>query len=407
MAYHAGHKLKKQEKVIITIFCAIIDNCMLGLFSKKKNVNPYLIILLVSLFSTLLLWLPFIFRIENWFGITLPGISFLDIYRHFDGPLYIIVAKSLYNPEIISALKIETPLSPIYFAAHFPLYPILIASLSPILGYLKAMITATLIPAILFGWLFYYVIEKLKLSAKPLLLTIILLMVPRFLIIRSIGSPEPLFMLFILASLYLFKQKNFPLSAISGMLASTVKSPGILLFVAYAILFALDLRKSKKTNLQYLWFLLIPTGTLLVFLIQALQYGDLFAYFNSGDNLHLVFPYAVFNFSRSWIGTAWLEEILFWFAIYGLAVYTLFEKKIYSFAVFSLVFFTSLLFVAHRDISRYGLPLLPFAAIAFEKFLTSKKFLIVALILLPAIYLFSYNFMMYNLMPISDWSAYK
>ncbi|EKE15482.1 MAG: hypothetical protein ACD_12C00002G0001, partial [uncultured bacterium] len=138
---------------------------------------------------------------------------------------------------------------------------------------------------------------------------------------------------------------------------------------------------------------LIPLGLLGVFGLYAKQYGDFFAYFHSGDNIHLTFPFAVFNFQKNWVGTAWLEEIIFYYFIYGLAVITLKDSKYRSFFYFSLVFFMATLFVQHRDISRYSLPLWPLALIAFEKFFTSKKFLIIFIILLPAIFLFAWNFL--------------
>ena len=92
--------------------------------------------------------------------------------------------------------------------------------------------------------------------------------------------------------------------------------------------------------------------------------------------------------------------------MYGLALINLKNSKYRSFFYFGLVFFTATLFVQHRDISRYSLPLWPLAVIAFEKFFTSKKFLIILVILLPAIFLYAWNMLLYNVMPISDWSAF-
>lgn len=48
------------------------------------------------------------------------------IYRNYDGPLYIVPAKTLYNPQMIKELGLELALSEKYFAAHLPLYPLLI-----------------------------------------------------------------------------------------------------------------------------------------------------------------------------------------------------------------------------------------------------------------------------------------
>jgi len=70
------------------------------------------------------------------------------------------------------------------------------------------------------------------------------------------------------------------------------------------------------------------------------------------------------------------------------------------------IFFAAIISVEHRDISRYSLPLLPFVLIAYEKFFTSKKFLLTLLILIPAIYFYSWNMMTHNIAPITDWKAF-
>ena len=36
-----------------------------------------------------------------------------------------------------------------------------------------------------------------------------------------------------------------------------------------------------------------------------------------------MFPFAVFNFQKLWVGTAWLEDVLFFFFMYGLTIINL------------------------------------------------------------------------------------
>jgi hypothetical protein len=358
----------------------------------------------------------------------------LTIYKHYDGPLYLIPAKTLYDPIKITQLKLETALNPRYFAAHLPLYPILIRAVKEIgifgqLGYLKSMLSVNLLATIGLVLFFYYLLKKFKLTKNPLILASVFLFLPRFLVVRSVGAPESLFMLLILLSLLFFekdlpagRQGNYWLAGLFGGLATMIKTPGILLFGAYGLVFIerliLDSRRSlpstpigggndtSRINWNWLGILLIPLGLLAVFGIYGIQYKDFFAYFHSGDNIHLLFPFSVFNFQKAWVGTAWLEDILFCFFMYGLTIINLKNSRYRSFFYFGLVFFTATLFVQHRDISRYSLPLWPLALITFEKFFTSRKFLIVFIILLPAIFLYAWNFLSYNVMPISDWSAF-
>src|SRR3989344_3403652 len=107
-------------------------------------------------------------------------------------------------------------------------------------------------------------------------------------------------------------------------------------------------------------------------------------------------------FLRIFIG-----EIVFLYFFYLISLFTLYHNKLLRPAFyFALIFFLAAISIQHRDISRYTLPLLPFAAIVYEKFFTSKKFLITLIILIPAIYLYAWNFMLYNIAPITDWSPF-
>lgn len=378
------------------------------MFAKiiNKFIFPSLKISLIVFASTFLLWLPFIFHCQSWFGLKIINSNFQYIYKNYDGPLYIVPAKTFYHPKLIDKIGIELPLSEKYFAAHFPFYPLLIRLFSSITGYLKSMILVNFLATLCLALCFYFIVVDLKISKKPILLTIIFLFLPRFLILRSIGAPESLFMGLIILSLYFFEKKKYFLSGVGGYLASVTKSPGILLFVVYLLILAKKYLKIKKINRQSLFVFLIPFGLLSVFLLYWHQYGDFFAYFHSGNNIHLVFPFSVFNFQKEWVGTGWLEDIIFYFFIYLITVLSLKNKPYQSFFYFSLVFFLAIIFVQHRDISRYSLPLWPLACIAGEEFLTSKKFLIAFFLLLPAIYLYAWNFIIYNIMPISNWQPF-
>jgi len=375
-----------------------------------KNISSYFILILAVLISTAVLWSPFILHAKAWFGIGADDSSLLYVYKQYDGPLYVIAAKTMYDPKQIEIPKkgliISLPLSAKYFAAHLPLYPLFIRLFAPMLGYLKSMVFVNIISTILLCCFFYFMVRKLRLSNNPLILSIIFLFLPRFLVVRSVGAPESLFILLILLSLYFFEKEKYITSGVLGGLAAMAKAPGVLLFVAYSLVFVEKFLKTKKINLKWLAILLIPLGTFAVFLLYQVRYGDFFAYFHSGDNIHLVAPFSAFNFRNRWVSTAWLDDILFYFFIYLLSTISLFKNKYRSLFYFCLVFFTATTFVAHRDISRYSLPLWPLALIAFERFFTSKKFLLGFVILLPAIYLYAWNFLLYNVIPISDWRPF-
>lgn len=370
---------------------------------KHKDI---LLIIAFVLFSSFALYIPFFLNLHNWFGIEIkePGLN--NVYRHFDGLLYIVPAKTFYNKEAIQNLHLELSLPTTYFAAHLPLYPIFIKLFSIILGYLKSMIIVNLFFSILLALFLYYILRSLKLTDNPLMLITVFLFLPRFFVVRSIGAPESLFMLLIISSLYFFEKKDYLLAGLMGGLSVMTKTPGMLLLIAYFLVFLESFWKHRKFELRWLYILLIPVGLLGVFSIYAVQFKDFFAYFHSGDNIHLVFPFSVFNYQKTWVGSGWLEEIIFYFFLYLFTIIQLKDTKYRSFFYFSVVFFIATIFVQHRDIARYSLPLWPLACIANEKYFTSKKFVLALLILIPAIYLYAFNFLMYNTMPVSDWTAF-
>lgn len=380
-----------------------------------KKIKGFLPITLLSLLPTLAIWIPFYFRIEKFWNIPLSRAGMATIVSNYDGPLYIVVAKTLYNAGLIKEL-FQFPLPVEYYAAHFPLFPALIRLVGTITGLPYGMLLVTVLSSILALYFFNKFIKQYVDEKEAMWLTFVFAIFPaRWLIVRSVGTPEPLFIATLIASVYNFQNKKYWKAGIWGAIAQAVKSPGLLLFVAYALMvIAPSLKKLattsvnkwvKSINFKAYPILLIPLSLLGVFAIYSQVYGDFFAYFKSGDNIHLLFPpFQVFNYSAPWVGTFWLEEIIFIYliALYGLI--RLIREKYYTLAWFVGVFFVSIIFVSHRDVLRYSLPILPFLFPAFAKTLTNKDFkLIIAFLIIP-IYLFSLAFISQNVMPISNWN---
>lgn len=377
------------------------------LMGKLYNIGrPYLFLFLIVILSTVVAWLPFLLRIQNLFGLEIPNSDMGYIYRHYDGLFYIVAAKTLYVSQAIEKIGLETAVPARYFAAHLPLFPILIRVFQPVLGYIHSMMAITFLSTVLLVWFFYYLVKKFEITKYPLILSVVFLFLPRFLVVRVVGAPEPLFILLILVSLFMFEKKQYLLAGLAGFFAVTTKTPGLLLFFAYGLVLIERFVKTKQVEWQSLLVGLIPLGFLAVCLVYAVQYNDFFAYFHSGDNIHFVSPFSVFNFRQSWVGTAWLEDIVFYFFLYGYTVIILFRSRYRSFFYFSLVFFLALINVQHRDIARYGLPLWPMACIAFHQALTKKRFLLLGLLLLPAIYFYAWNLLSYNVYPVSNWRPF-
>ena len=380
----------------------------------KRYRRDYLLIAFLSLFSTFLIWLPFFLRLSSFWKIPLPTEGMATIMKNFDGLYYVVIAKSLYQPEIIESL-FSFPLSSIYYSAHFPLYPLLIRFFSPVFGYLWSMLSVSLISSILAAIVFYLFVKEFKYSKSALWLTFVFLLFPaRWLVVRSVGSPEALFILFILASFYFFKKKNYWGAGAFGALTQLTKPPGILLFLGFIAFLLLEnwpeIKKKTIPTFINLFkkaypLLLIPFSLIGLFAYYRFAYGDFWAYFNSGFNVHPIFwpPFQVFNVSAYWVGSFWLEEIIYIFLLGALGVAYLFKQKRYDLAIFTMIFFAATFFVAHRDISRYSLPMLPFLLIAFEPILVKKEFKIAFGVIAIPVFLYALNFIASNTTPLADW----
>ncbi|MBI3103925.1 glycosyltransferase family 39 protein [Candidatus Daviesbacteria bacterium] len=370
---------------------------------------------------TLAVWLPHILALPNFWGLSFKeGFSTID--RNYDGLEYIAIAKSFYNPDILNSLPMG--LSANYFASHFPGYSLLISLLAPFFGYLKSMLIVAIISTILATWVFYLLVYNFRLSSHPLFLSLLFLILPaRWLIVHSVGSSEPTFILFTLSAIYFFmkfeqssKFSYILLAGGMGALAQLTRPPGILLFIAIGCFLIWKVIAQKagqfvslmRIIVTYSPLILIPLALLTVFFWYSLTYQDFFAYFKSGDNIHLTFPpFQVFNKHQFWVGEAWLEDIVYIFILGFLGGVLLIKQKLYPMAFFVVTFLAAAIFVAHRDISRYVLPVTPFVLIAFEKVLTSKEFKIISPLIFLAIYLYAQNFILQNAAPIPNLAPFN
>ncbi len=382
-----------------------------------KSAKDCLILASLAIIITLIIWLPHILAMPNFWGLNFKE-GFSTIYRNYDGLEYIIIAKTFYNPASIAALGQALPAN--YFASHFPGYSILIYILAPLLGYLKSMLFISLLSTIGAAWMFYLLVKDFKLTNQPLFLSFIFLVLPaRWLIVHSVGSSEPTFIFFIITAVYFFMKFeqshnsiNIFLTAIFGALAQITRPPGILLFIALSLYILWKLLKQQVSIFtsiaKYSALLLIPLSLFGVFYLYGQTYGDFWAYFHSGDNIHLTFPpFQVFNKQQFWVGDIWLEDVVYIFMLILLGGITLLKQKLYPLAFFVLTYLAASSLVAHRDISRYLLPAAPFVLISFEKVLTSREFKIILPIILLATYLYAQNFLIANVAPIPNISLFN
>ncbi len=128
-----------------------------------------------------LVWLPFGARA------TLPlwKLDFSEgpiaLWKNYDGPNYLIVAKTWYNKELIKK-EFSAPLPVEYYPAHLPLYPAIISIFDTFMPGPNAMLVATFLGSLLCFGMFYKYLAEFKLSINPLWLCTVFLFFPaRFL----------------------------------------------------------------------------------------------------------------------------------------------------------------------------------------------------------------------------------
>ena len=375
-------------------------------FTKYSKV---LVLILAPIVVSLLFWFAFYANLPEKLGF--PKTTLETVFANYDGPNYMVITKCGYNKSCIAkSFSLPQPLE--YYPAHLPGFPMLIKYFSYYTTTPKAMLLATLLGSIFLSLVCYYFFQIFVKPDTAFYLSLISLFFPaRMLVLHVVGAPETWFIGLTLLSLLLFQKKRYFFSALAAALAMTLKSPAILLFAAYGIAGIVELFQTKKfwsVFKKYLFYFLIPLTALGIFYVYYLQTGDFWAYFHSGDNIHLAFlPYTIFISNHTWINTIWLEDVIYILFIAYLAVIKLLKKyKLSPLTLYPFIFAIASAFIAHRDVSRYIAPVYPFVLLAFAKSLNKKTVKIILLLLLPAVILYAVNFVIGNTAPIADWTPY-
>ena len=317
------------------------------------------------------------------------------------------MAKTFYNvgsPEITAFAD----LAPGYYAAHFPGYPATIRLFAFAFGYANGMIAATIAATSLSLWVLYLLLKDMGLGQKALWLGLVFVFLPpRWLIYHSVGAAEPLFILEMLAFILFFRRRQYWLAGFAGAAAVLTRSPGILLLGVYFLLIAWEhyratprppwLSVVRRQILPMAPFALAP---LLLFGLFQMQYGDFFAYFHSGDNIHLTgAPFA--SIWPSDVGYNWSEASLWIYFLNAVGILLLWRAGHYDLALFAAALYVPLIFVAHHDLVRYMLPIFPLSLlIAYQRLIGAWEFKLAMVLIVPAIYIYTWSGVQTNLAPV-------
>ncbi len=365
-------------------------------------------VVLISLLPVLLMYLPFILHMPFLWGIPLKSSGMQQIFANWDGPNYVLNAITLYDPvEIAKRAFLSRPNE--YYAAHFPLYSLLIRPLGPLIGYFWSATLVQLLSGVILNVVFYFWIRSH--TKHPLWLTFAFTVFPpRYLILRAVIAPELLLVACVLGAFYFWQKGKPVLSGICALVATLVKFQSLIFVPVYMLLIVEKLWRKEKVHWQMYVSPILPlVGYALVAFWYYLAFGDWGMYFRAQEivGMGMSIPFAMFNYAQKWVGTGWMETT----ALYFVAMFVLLARlsrgfpRIYFW--FTLCYIGLLSVIPQVDIMRLAMPLAPIFFLAFREALSSNYFKYGLLLSLPVLYLHAINFIMTNQAPIADWGLFR
>lgn len=360
---------------------------ILGSWSSLKKQSCVVAFLMLALSLTVLL--PF----RN---------DMSTVFRFWDGPLYIYVAKTFYNIPIDHPFQ-EYNLPPVYFASHLPLFPILIRVTSVLTfgNLLTAGLVLSVLCSILSSILFLHFLTKSNLVASPLWTTILFCFFPaRWLLFHSVVASEPLFLCLIIAAFLSYETDRPLLVMIFVLLASVTRITGTLLIPVFAMMYFW-----KKRYSSAILILTSAIGILVTFMFYSYRYGDFWAYFHWNAGQHKIIdphPFAIFRLYATNINFHSTELYLYTYVLYAAGTLLLWKRK--DLFIYGTVFFVFHTFVYHVDLSRYLLMLAPFSLlIGFDPVLRVKYVRWVTPLMLYLSYVYIWGWIPLNLCSIASY----
>lgn len=322
---------------------------------RKPKVRTELLLVAAAVAGSFLVYAPFAGRMT-------------EVYRFWDGPDYLTVARTLYDvrPDNPLLAYVHTPT---YFLRHLPVYPLLVRAFS-FVGYLPALLLVSVLATCVATILFYRLCRDVWKLASPGFLTLVFLFLPpRWLLYRSTGSTEAVYIAFALAAIFFFEQSRVGRASVAGAFATLTRISGLMIAPAFAVVL---LRRRRWR--EVLWLALIPAALAGYFLFCASRTGNFLEYFSQhSDKMSVFQPFgflpelfrkglyhqAEFHILLALVyavGTSRLRAFptIFWYCVFELGLH---------------------LFIATEDWSRYFLAMAPFAlVVGFRDVIDTRAF---------------------------------
>lgn len=336
----------------------------------------------------------------SWGAVVLPLSHDLSVlYRHWDGPMYIMVAKTLYRIPPENPLSERYKWPPKRFAPFLMMYPLAIRAVAPLLGYHWGMVGLAVFFATVAAVCFYALLRDSGVTDRPLWLAILFLFVPhRWLIYRSVGASEPMFLAFSLLSLWLFVRRKYVLSFVAAAVACDTRIQGLFLIPAYGLTILLDrdMGRGRKAALL-LASAAVSSLLCLNMAIYHRVWGDFWAYLTINNTMVEFMPFGqLIDYVQdvhAWQGYFGSQHYLLLYGITLIGLARLWRidrgRVLFVYSLFSFAFLTLIL---HEDLARYLIAVAPFTwLLGFQEVWTDRRILWVVPILLALVYAYAWN----------------
>jgi len=281
------------------------------------------------------------------------------LVRHFDGPHYLVVAKSLYRPTAESPLP-GYIFSARYFAVHLPLYPLAVRAMAPVAGYPAALLLATALFGAASAVVFARYLEVAAPEVPVLFGTLLFLCVPaRHLLYRSIGATEAPMAFCVVLAVLAYRTDRIGLAFAAASLASVTRINGVLVIGVLAA--ALLARRRVRSALAGSALAFVPLAV--TFAWQGRVLGSPLAFFETHAGKRSIAPFGWLLEKAGegqWVDA---ELLLAVFLFYGIAALRLWETgdRIEAGLVAAHMGLFALL--RETDLPRYFLTVAPFAVV--------------------------------------------
>ncbi len=226
----------------------------------------FLLFLIISIAQKIIPYLGFFPYKEVLTNYQLP--RSISAMANFDGAHYLLIAKDGYSQ---------------YQQAFFPIYPLLIRFLSPLLQH-NHLLTGLIISNLSFFLSLLVLIKllsSLKLKSSSLWFILFILAFPTAFFFHAVYS-EGWFFLLLITSLYFIKRGRYFVGGLVAAVASATRLIGVFLFIP--LLFAVissEIKQKQKNwfNLLYVLLPFVGLGSYMFYLLKTT--GDPLFFFNS------------------------------------------------------------------------------------------------------------------------------